>query len=164
MPVLQQIWLYEIIGGKLPMCQNTTMWVNEAWIKRYSVLCSKTYNTLHSCHNFPVGSRQAARVARICETNILLCIQGMAAREIYPGFIYCIFFFGGMYFHSNGGFAKPLLRIGHGWVTVFHRLICMWLLIHARTWLLVLLISLSGCVLETESCMIWPNHPDTSMG
>ena len=34
------------------MCQNTTMRVNGAWIKRYCVLCSKTYNTLHSCHNF----------------------------------------------------------------------------------------------------------------
>ena len=53
------------------MCQNTTMWVNGAWIKRYCVLCSKTYNTLHSCHNFPAGSRQAARGARICETSVL---------------------------------------------------------------------------------------------
>ena len=26
--VLQQIWLYEITGGMLPMCQNTTMQVN----------------------------------------------------------------------------------------------------------------------------------------
>ena len=34
------------------------------------VLCSKTYNTLHSCHNFPAGSRQAARGARICETSL----------------------------------------------------------------------------------------------
>ena len=24
-------------------------------------LCSKTYDTLQSCHNFPAGSRQAAR-------------------------------------------------------------------------------------------------------
>ena len=31
----------------------------------------KTYNTLHSCHNFPAGSRQAAGVARICETSLL---------------------------------------------------------------------------------------------
>ena len=29
-------------------------------------------NTLHSCHNFPAGSRQAARGARICETSLLL--------------------------------------------------------------------------------------------
>ena len=27
------------------------MWANEVWIKKYCVLCSKTYNTLHSCHN-----------------------------------------------------------------------------------------------------------------
>ena len=33
------------------MCQNTTM-VSGAWIKRYCVLYSKTYNALHSCHNF----------------------------------------------------------------------------------------------------------------
>ena len=38
-------------------------------MKRYCVLCSKTYNILHSCHNFPAGSRQAARGSRICETN-----------------------------------------------------------------------------------------------
>ena len=29
------------------------------------------YNTLHSCHNFPAGSREAARVARICETGLI---------------------------------------------------------------------------------------------
>ena len=57
----------------LPVCQNTTMRVNGAWIKRYCVLCPKTYATLHSCHNFPAGSRQAARVARICETSLIIC-------------------------------------------------------------------------------------------
>ena len=31
----------------------------------------KKYNTLHSCHNFPAGSRQAARGARMCETSLL---------------------------------------------------------------------------------------------
>ena len=69
--VLQQIGLYEIIGGMLSMCQNTTMRVNGAWIKRYCVLCSKTINTLHSCHKFPDGSRQAARGTRICETSLI---------------------------------------------------------------------------------------------
>ena len=69
--MLQQIWLYEIIGDTLQMGQNTTMRVNGALIKSYCVLCSKTYNTLHGCHNFPAGSRQAARVARICETSLL---------------------------------------------------------------------------------------------
>ena len=53
------------------MCKNTTMRVNGAWIKIYCVLCSKAYNTLHSCHNFPAGLRQAARGARICETTLL---------------------------------------------------------------------------------------------
>ena len=61
----------------LPMCQNTTMRVNGAWIKRYWALCSKTYNTLHSYHNFPAGSRQAARIR---ETSLLLdclkCVDG----------------------------------------------------------------------------------------
>ena len=65
--VLQQIWLYEIIGGALPMCQKTTLRVNGSWSKKYCVLCSKTYNTLHSCHNFPAGLGQAARGASICE-------------------------------------------------------------------------------------------------
>ena len=71
MAVLQQVWLYEIIGGTLPMCQNITMPVNWAWIKRYCVFCSKTYNTWHSCHNFPAGSREATRIARIYETSLL---------------------------------------------------------------------------------------------
>ena len=53
------------------MCQSTTMRVNGALIKRYCVLCSKTYNPSHSCHNFPAGSRQASRGARICETSLL---------------------------------------------------------------------------------------------
>ena len=53
------------------MCQNITMRLNWAWIKRYCVFCSKIYNTLHNCHNFPVGSREAARDARICETSLL---------------------------------------------------------------------------------------------
>ena len=35
----------------------------------------ETYNTLHSCYNFPVGSRKATRGARICETSLLGCIQ-----------------------------------------------------------------------------------------
>ena len=71
MAVLQQIWLYEIIGGTLPMCQNTTMWVNGVWIESYCRYVQKAYNTLHSCHNFPAGSRQAARGAHICETSLL---------------------------------------------------------------------------------------------
>ena len=53
------------------MCQNTIMRVNGACIKIYCVLCSKTYNTLQSCHNFPAGSWQAARGTRICETSLL---------------------------------------------------------------------------------------------
>ena len=68
MAVLQQIWLYEIIVTDV---LNATMRVNGAWIKRYCISCSKTYNTLHSCHNFPAGSRQAASGARICETSLL---------------------------------------------------------------------------------------------
>ena len=71
MAVLQQIRPHEIIRGMLPMCQNTTMRVSGAWIQRYCVLCSKRYNTLHSCHNSLAGSRQAARGARICETSLL---------------------------------------------------------------------------------------------
>ena len=34
-------------------------------------MLKKTYNTLHSCHNFPAGSRQVARGACICETSLL---------------------------------------------------------------------------------------------
>ena len=68
--VLKQIWLIEIIGGMLLMCQNTTIRVYGEWIKKYCALCSKTYDTLHSCHNFLVGLRQAARGIRICEKSL----------------------------------------------------------------------------------------------
>ena len=43
----------------------------EHGLKDVAFFSSKTNNTLHSCHNFPAGSRQAARGARICETSLL---------------------------------------------------------------------------------------------
>ena len=63
---LRNHWWYVTDVSKYPV----TMRVNGAWIKRYCVLCSKTYNISHSCHN-PAGSRQAARGACICETSLL---------------------------------------------------------------------------------------------
>ena len=53
------------------------MWVNGASITRYCVLCSNTYSPLHSCHNFPVGSRQVARGACFCETETSLFTSTM---------------------------------------------------------------------------------------
>ena len=46
--VFQLIWVCEIHGGMLLMCKNTTMRVYGAWIKRYCVLCSKTYSSSSS--------------------------------------------------------------------------------------------------------------------
>ena len=43
----------------------------EYGLKDIAFYVQKAYNTLHSCHNFPTGSRQAARGARICETSLL---------------------------------------------------------------------------------------------
>ena len=48
MGVLQQIWINKIYGGILLICQNTTMWIYGAWIKRYCALCSTTYSTSSS--------------------------------------------------------------------------------------------------------------------
>ena len=48
MGVLQQIWTYRIYGGILLICQNAIMRVYGTWIKRYCVLCSKTYSTSSS--------------------------------------------------------------------------------------------------------------------
>ena len=54
-------------------------------------------NILHSCHNFPAGSRQAARGARICETSLLkvvflkwltFCLGHSALIDIYINIIY----------------------------------------------------------------------------
>ena len=43
----------------------------EHGLKVIAFYVQKAYNTLHSCHNFPAGSRQAARGASICETSLL---------------------------------------------------------------------------------------------
>ena len=51
---------------KIPQCG-----LMEHGLKDIAIICSKPYNTLHSCHNFPAGSQQAARGARICETSLL---------------------------------------------------------------------------------------------
>ena len=91
--VLQQIWLYGIIGGTLPMSQNTTMRVNGAWIKRYCILCSKAYNTSHSCHNFPAGSRQAARGACICETSLLKHFHVLRRYTMWEKYHFCEYHF-----------------------------------------------------------------------
>ena len=59
--VLQEICLYEIIGGMLLTCQNTTMRVYRAWIKPYYVLCPKHIAAL--CVT-------TVRGAHICETGL----------------------------------------------------------------------------------------------
>ena len=68
----------------VPMGQNITMRVNWSWNKRYCLFCSKAYNTLESCHNFPAGSREAARVARICETSLLNHSTKLGMKKIHP--------------------------------------------------------------------------------
>ena len=42
----------------------------EHGLKYIAFLCSKTYSTLHSCHNFPAGSQQSTRGTHICETSL----------------------------------------------------------------------------------------------
>ena len=42
----------------------------EHGLKDIALYVQNTYNTLHSCHNFPAGSRQAARGACIGETSL----------------------------------------------------------------------------------------------
>ena len=42
----------------------------------------KKYNTLHSCHNFPVGSRQAPRGVHIYEMS-LLCEKGCSFHYVF---------------------------------------------------------------------------------
>ena len=49
-------------------------------------MLKKTYNTLQSFHNFPAGSRQAARGTRICEKS-LFC-YGMQIIKLYMAAIY----------------------------------------------------------------------------
>ena len=51
---------------KMPQCGYM-----EYGLKDTAFYVQKHTNTLHSCHNFPAGSRQAARGARICETSLL---------------------------------------------------------------------------------------------
>ena len=76
MAVLQQIWLSEIIGCMLLMCQNTTMRVYGAWITTNFVLCSKTYSSYGYVLQSSVSSWQAARGTHICEMGLLLVLGG----------------------------------------------------------------------------------------
>ena len=92
--------------GTLPMCPNITIRVNGAWIKRYCILCSKTYNTLHRCHNFRAGSRQAARAPRICERRLLFfCWYGRYLNNLQ--------FFVSL--TQSKLSWKPFVRRGWGW-------------------------------------------------
>ena len=43
----------------------------EHGLKDIAFYVQNIFNTLHSCHNFPVDSRHAARGAHICETSLL---------------------------------------------------------------------------------------------
>ena len=84
MAVLRQIWLHEIIRDTLPRCQNTTI----------------------RCHNFPAGSRQAARGARICETSLIhVLMQDLKEKATR----------GALPYVRLGGFitfSKPLITCG----------------------------------------------------
>ena len=46
----------------------------EHGLKDIAFYVQNAYNTLHSCHNFPAGSRQATRGARVCETSLFCCM------------------------------------------------------------------------------------------
>ena len=98
------------------------MRVNGAWIKRYCVLCSKTYNTLHSCHNFPAGSRQAASATRICETSKLLTSPWSWLNSVSKSYIWN---------HTRWTvilgiyhiLATAILLRGNWWISIFEILI-----------------------------------------
>ena len=64
--------LYGILGGMLLVCQNTTVWVYGAWIKKYYILCSKINRTLWGLFLFPTGSWWAGRGTRICKTRLFI--------------------------------------------------------------------------------------------
>ena len=72
-------------------------------------LCSKTYGTLQSCHNFHAGSRQAAWGARICETSLLAKILVTSLHvQFSPKYSRCVqmtavckYFVDSFYFHVN---------------------------------------------------------------
>ena len=59
----------------------------EHGLKDIAFYVQLTYNTLHSCHNFPAGSQQAARGARIYETS-LLALQGVSLSFLRKDFNY----------------------------------------------------------------------------
>ena len=67
--VLQQIRLYETIGGMLLMCQNG------ARVKAYYVLCSKTYSSFSNVLWSRATSRQATRGAHISDNDLLLLVK-----------------------------------------------------------------------------------------
>ena len=57
--VLWQIWTYEIFGGMLLICLNTTMRVYGAWMKRCCVLYQKHIAPRVVLSQLPAGSQQA---------------------------------------------------------------------------------------------------------
>ena len=76
----------------------------------------KTYNTLHSCHNFPAGSRQAARVARICETSLLDYISEAACSQYYLLGLHLLTWFN--FYPSLDKLLHPLLSVGWNYLFI----------------------------------------------
>ena len=74
MGVSLQIWIYEILGGMLLMCQNARVRVYGAWITMNYILCSENYSIFGGLFWSAAGSRRAAKGIRICETRLFLCV------------------------------------------------------------------------------------------
>ena len=77
----------------LLICQSTTMGVYGAWIRTYFVLCSRTCGTFGGLIWFPTGSRQAARSARICETDLFTSHWWISLIKASCADLWCFFFY-----------------------------------------------------------------------
>ena len=88
MGVLQQIWIYEILGGMLLICQNATVQLYGAWIRINYVLRLETYSIFGGSLFWAIAdSRRAARGTCICETCLLYFFKPLLQIDIlctYP--------------------------------------------------------------------------------
>ena len=119
---LQLIWLWEIIGGMLLMCQNATMRVYGARIKIYCILCSKTYS---SSRSLVIISRWFAtsRLGAPASVRQVYCFDKSSSRTATGGWIWLcaplshfhIIWLGNERYHSWHDAFSPNVILGAKW-------------------------------------------------
>ena len=85
--IIKQNWLYEILGGRLLICQIASARVWGAWI-RIRFMFKNIQDTWWPVLD-PAGSCRAARGARICATRLLIIISYIVISKL-KHFYHCV--------------------------------------------------------------------------